>query len=127
MTLDDRIHQLSDVDRDRTITLKRELQQSYGNVKIDFRYVGMVNGMLDRSLSRAGRLAFFAWAFGREIKSSHDLDLTEMFALVKWAGPHKGDADEAWYFSKRAMRDLPMLINLFSGGVGQLPLLDAPK
>lgn len=127
MSLDDLIAELSDVERDRTIELKRELQEEFGKVQVDFRYVGMVNGVLDHTLSRAGRLAFFTWAFGHEIKSSHDLTSEETYTLVRWAGMHKGNMDEAWRLGQRAMRDLPLLIKLFLGGIGQLPLLDAPK
>jgi len=130
MSIEERITTLSDADRDRLITLKRELTKRYGNVKVNFKFVGMVNGLLDKALSRDGRNAFYAWAFGRNVTSSHELLVVEMFALVLWAGPQKSAyAGQGWTFSKKCIADMPLLIKLFAGGVGQpsLPLEEPAK
>lgn len=125
MDIQDRINDLPDAERDRIVTLKRELTKRYGNVKVNFRFVGMLNGLLDKALSKDGRNAFYSWAFDRKITSSHELLVVEMFAVVVWAGPQKSAIDgEGWTYSKKCIADLQILIKLFAGGVGQpqLPL-----
>lgn len=111
-------------DRDRMISLQRALRRSQGNVKVNFVFVGISNGVLDKALSRAGRLAFYSWAFGRDIATSKELLVTEMFNLVAWLGPRKtGDErSDPWTYSREFIRDLPILIQLFSGGVGQMAM-----
>lgn len=128
MNIDERITALSDVDRDRVIMLKRELTKRFNGAKVNFRWVGMVNGLLDKALSKDGRNAFYSWAFDRPLTSSHDLLVVEMFALVLWAGPQKSAyAGQGWTFSKKCIADLSILIKLFSGGVGQPSLpMDEP-
>lgn len=111
-------------DRDRMISLQRALRRSQGSVRINFTFVGISNGVLDKALSRAGRLAFFTWAFGREIGSSKELTITESFNLVAWLGPRKtgNERSDPWTYSREFIHDLPILIRLFSGGVGQMSI-----
>lgn len=120
---DDRIAALPDKEHDRVISLRRELSKSFKDVKLNLKYLGMVNGLLDRALSHDGRMAFYSWAFGREIHSSKELSVIEAFAIVLWARPQKSEyIDAGWRYSDTCMSDMPILVKVFSGGVGQMEL-----
>lgn len=128
----DNIANLPDAGRDELIRVRQECRKKYRHVALNFTFVGMVLNLLDRSLSRAGRVAFLSWVFDRPIKTVHkdisDLTVEEMFAVVMWAGPHAQDMDDGshvWTFKMEALNALPALINVFSGGVGQMSLMDA--
>lgn len=121
MTLPKLFNRLSSQEQDRMLSLQRAMRIDPGNAHTDFKFVGMCNGLLDKALSRDGRIAFYRWLFGREIQSSHDLTAAEQFNLVSWIGPRKtgNERSDPWVYSKDFMSDLPLIIQLFSGGIGQ--------
>lgn len=122
------IEALGDKDRDRLLYVKRLIRRQRGKVSVSFRFVGMVNGLLDGLLSRDGRLAFYEWLFERRIASSKELTVYEMFGLIDWAKPHSVGL-HAWDYDSRALVDMKIAYKVFGGGVGamELPMPATPE